>query len=170
MLPVSLGLSQLVTLESPLIFFFTGTCYFFLQLLKKVTTLKIVITGVFSGLAIGVKLSNLLLLPLLPLFYAVWHFSQKKGAKKKNYRRIVYTFACIYGLAAITFIVTWPGMWFHAGDILNITLRDRFSGHTGRSTELFFGHDIALILTILCIFSLLLRFLLCFCFVSERAK
>ncbi len=139
MLPISLGLSQLVTLESPLIFFFTGTVYFFLRLLKKITIPKILITGLFLGLAIGVKLSNLLLIALLPLIYVASHFFQEKKLRNISSRKILISFAVIYGIAIIIFIAIWPGLWLHAGDIIHFTLKDRFSFQSGRTSELFFG-------------------------------
>ena len=136
MLPVSLGLSQLVTLESPLIFFFTGTVYFFTQILKKIRISRILFTGIFMGLAIGTKLSNLLLLPLLPLMTVPWYIYEKKKLQK---RTIVWLFICLYVIAGIIFILVWPGMWTHADYIVQKTMDTRFPSGAEPTSELFFG-------------------------------
>lgn len=142
MLPISLGLSQLVTLESPLIFFFTGTIYFFIQLLKKITLFKIILTGVFLGLAVGVKLSNLLLIPLIMILYLVWFFFEKKPHVKRNTSiNLFLLLLFIYILGCFTFIIIWPGLWFHSGSMLQKTIISRFPQGAGRIYELFLGRN-----------------------------
>lgn len=78
MMPFSLGLSQLATLESFIIFFFTLSVYTYLKFLEKFSLRRMIMAGVALGLAMEVKESNILLYPLLLLLFVIWFIHRKK--------------------------------------------------------------------------------------------
>jgi len=80
-LPFFLGLSQLVTAESWVMLFFSAAVFSYMLLLKDYSLSKLIITGVLTGIALQVKQSNGILLPLFVLLYTAWFLRTKKGKK-----------------------------------------------------------------------------------------
>ena len=72
MLPFFLGLSQLATLESPLILTFTAATYSFIRFLRSRSYKNAVITGLLLGMAMLVKYTNVLLIVLFAAIYLAW--------------------------------------------------------------------------------------------------
>lgn len=136
MLPIFLGLSQLVTIESILIFFFTASVYSFLHLLNTFSLKNIVLCGILLGLAIGTKYTNVILIPLFVAIYLVWHYLANNRGKLKFNTRLIY----ILPISLITFIAIWPIPWLHLAEVWQWESSVRFSSLFGRSIpEVFFG-------------------------------
>lgn len=137
MLPIFLGLSQLVTIESILVFFFTSFVYFFLRFLKTFSIKNTIICGVLLGLAITTKYTNIMLIPLFICIYLIWYFFNKDVKNKILFeKKIIF----IVLLSFATAFVIWPIPWFHLGYIWKWEQAIRFSEVANHSVpEVFFG-------------------------------
>lgn len=136
MLPIFLGLSQLVTIESILIFFFTASVYSFTRFLKTFSVKSMVICGVLLGLAIGTKYTNIILVPLFISIYLIWKSLKSKKDKKLFNVKLLF----LIPISAATFFVIWPIAWFHLDYILQWERSIRFSAVANHSIpEVFFG-------------------------------
>lgn len=142
LLPFSLGFSQLATLESFILFFFSAGVYMYLSLLEKYSFKKVIILGVIFGLAISAKITNVLLFPLMILMYVVWWLHQKKKNSKKNFiyffNKKLYSilFAGLIGFTVL--FLTWPMPWFHLDYVYNYVHNLRFANQQS-IPEIFFG-------------------------------
>ena len=136
-LPIFLGLSQLVTIESILIFFFTSCVYSFLHLLKTFSIKNTVICGILLGLAIGTKYTNIILVPLFMWIYFIW---TKYKASKDHKKLFNNKLLLLVPISIITFFVIWPIPWFHLPQVWEKIYSVRFSEVTSHpSPEVFFG-------------------------------
>ncbi|PIR79714.1 MAG: hypothetical protein COU25_03820, partial [Candidatus Levybacteria bacterium CG10_big_fil_rev_8_21_14_0_10_35_13] len=118
-LPFFVGLSQLVTTESILMFLFNLGVYLFLKLLKIFSYKKAVLIGIVTGLALLVKQSNVLLFPIYGLFYVIYHFTS--GIKNKLINlKIIFAFMIIVIFSILTFVVLWPMPYSHLDVITQI--------------------------------------------------
>lgn len=137
MFPFFLGLSQLATIESILIFFFTATIYSFLNFLKTKLTQKkyLILTGVSMGLAFETKYTNILLIPLVLWIYSIWYSYKNKKREKFFNPKIVYIFL----IAVFVFFLLWPMPWLHAKEFLNSIYQFRFVDIKYSIPEVFFG-------------------------------
>ncbi len=117
-MPFFIGLSQLVTTESMLMFTFTSAVYAFLKLLDTFSIKKLLIVGILSGLALQVKQSNGLLFPLFGLFYLLWFFKIGKINKEKFLNKRFFSLIFIGIIAIIVFVALWPMAYFHL-DVIN---------------------------------------------------
>lgn len=136
-LPISLGLSQLVTVESILAFFFTACTYSFLRLLKTFSIKNVVICGILLGLAIATKYTNIMLVPLFILIYVVWSRFNKKIKNKKTLAKKLI-FIILVAFATLFFI--WPFPWFHMDYVWKWEQATRFSEVASHPVpEVFFG-------------------------------
>ena len=118
MLPFFIGLSQLVTTESILMFLFTSSVYSFIKVLKKFSIKKVIVSGILTGLALQTKQSNALLFPLFGLFYLIWFF---KVGKKENVKFLNKRFWSLFKIGIISlfvFVILWPMPYFHL-DVIN---------------------------------------------------
>lgn len=133
MLPLFVGYSQLATLESLIIFFFTATVFSFFNFLMNFSKRNILLTGILLGLALGIKYTNFLLVPLLTLIYLVWFFSVKREDRLSRIKSLLLIF--VVGL--ITFFVLWPMPWFHLSEVVAFNADLRYSPYS--VPEVFFG-------------------------------
>ncbi len=118
-LPVFLGLSQLVTTESWVMLFFTASVYSFILLLKNYGTQKLVITGLITGIALQVKQSNGLLLPLFFLMYLVW-FLQNRKKKDTFFQKRLFAIFWVFSIAVVVFILVWPTIITYFAEVYKI--------------------------------------------------
>lgn len=144
MLPFFLGLSQLVTHESLILFFFTASVYSFLRLLEQYSLKLVILTGILTGLALEVKQSNILLFPLFILLLINFLFFQKKaslpaGRKKLNRKLLLATFIYIPIISILIFLAFWPMPFFHLKETLSFTKDLWFPPGGGDIQELFLG-------------------------------
>jgi len=133
MLPLFVGYSQLATLESLIIFFFTATIFSFFNFLKNFSNKNILFTGILLGLALEVKYTNFLLVPLLVLIYLIWYFKVNKKGGLPHIKSLLLIF--LIGL--ITFFVLWPMPWFHLREVMIFNANLRNSPYS--VPEVFFG-------------------------------
>lgn len=133
MLPLFVGYSQLATLESLIIFFFTATVFSFFNFLTDFSKKNILLTGILLGLALEVKYSNFLLIPLLILIYLIWVFN----VNKKNKRSHIKSLFLIFIIGLITFFILWPMPWFHLREVITFNASIRYSPYS--VPEVFFG-------------------------------
>lgn len=135
MLPFFLGFSQIATLESLIIFFFTATIFSFINLLVSFSKKNIFLTGILLGLSMAVKYTNFLLIPLIICIYIIWYFKGKKY-RKFNLNNIKPIVAIIV-IGFTTFFVLWPMPWFHLQDVFLFNKNLRYSPYS--VPEVFFG-------------------------------
>lgn len=134
MLPLFVGYSQLATLESILFFTFTVSVYSFLRFLKSNTYLYSVISGVFLGLAVLSKFTNVLLIPLFIIIFLVW----RKYLEEKNIK-VFGKVIVILIVSILTFISLWPMLLFNFNQIIISSFNLRSSLGKNPSIEVFFG-------------------------------
>ncbi|OGH06078.1 MAG: hypothetical protein A2W22_04140 [Candidatus Levybacteria bacterium RBG_16_35_11] len=135
-LPIFLGYSQIATLESMIVFFFTASVYSFLKTLRKKTVKRVLLTGLLFGLALSVKYTNILLLPLFIWVYLIWNFHRNK--KEKFWSLFPFLLA-ITGAALVVFFMLWPFLWFHLKEIYEFENNFRVLSTRKSIPEFFFG-------------------------------
>ena len=135
-LPFFLGFSQLATLESFIMFFFTASVYYFLDFLENLSLKKMIITGVLIGFSLLTKYTNILLLPLFILIYLLWYFHV---GRNRGYKRLNYKLVGIFITALITFFLLWPMPWLHLKEVINFNYEWRIIGSKHSVPEVFFG-------------------------------
>lgn len=134
-LPFLLGLSQVASIESILIFFFTASIFSFFKFLEKRSWSWTIITGVLLGLSLETKFTNVMLYPLLLVcFVLYWYF---EGKKKKNLLdlKIIYIFL----ISFFVFFILWPMPWFHLSYVLDLNNKLRFVESKYSVPEVFYG-------------------------------
>lgn len=132
MLPIFIGHSQISMFEPFVIFFFTAAVFAYTRFLESNSTNSAILTGVLIGLAVAVKETNLLLLPLFISQYIVLYFYKKKTPLFNKKLLLIFLIACI------TFFIHWPMVWFHLDYIVKFTYQLRVE-NTGGIPELLFG-------------------------------
>lgn len=135
MLPFFLGLSQLATLESFIMLFFTSSIYAFLLLIRKFSIKKLIICGILIGFAFATKYTNILLIPLLSLIYALWRNKLKNKERQLSYVKIILIF-----IVSITiFFLLWPMPLLHLTEVFDTNYKWRVLGSRYSVPEVFFG-------------------------------
>ncbi len=134
MLPFFLGFSQLVTTESLTMLIFTSVVFAWVSLLDNFTKKKLLLTGLLLGLAIQVKQSNILLLPLMIATYIIWMKTTKIKFNAKHLKYVVL----ILGIALATFVVIWPQGILNLSKIYS--LHKYYWNVTTSPPEIFFGN------------------------------
>ena len=117
-LPFFIGFSQLVSVESFLMFFFTASTYSFIRLLKKYSIKKLILTGILAGLALQVKQSNILLFPTFGLIYLTWYFNKKNKSNNKFLNKELLSILYIFLISVIVFILIYPPILLHLNEVL----------------------------------------------------
>lgn len=137
LLPLSVGYAQIATLESLILFFFTTAIFSFFNFLNTYSKKNIILAGVFMGLALGVKYSNILLLPLSLLIFLLWYFyvGKNKIDKSKYFKGILGIFLFSF----LTFFAIWPMPFFHIKEVLDYSYSLRIVPNKYPSVEVFFG-------------------------------
>jgi len=119
-LPFFIGFSQLASIESFIMFFFTAAVYSFMRLLKKYSLKKVILTGVLVGLALQVKQSNLLLFPTFGFIYLAWYFNEKHKESSKFINKELMSIIYIFLVSLVVFILVYPPILFHLSEVLAI--------------------------------------------------
>ena len=135
MLPFFLGLSQLATLESFTMLFFTSSIYVFLHFLKDFSIKKMFLSGILVGIALTTKYTNVLLMPLMTFVY-LWYF---KSANKKVSLRFTIKVLCIFLISIVVFFLLWPMPWVHLREVFDVNYKWRVIGSRQSVPEVFFG-------------------------------
>lgn len=133
-LPFFLGLSQLVTIESLIMFFFTATIYFFILFLNTNKKRHLALSGIMLGLSMLTKYTNIMLYPLLLIIYFIYYFKSntKKGI---SINKIILIFL----ISIFIFIFLWPMPWFHLKEVIEYNQKLRFTDAQHSIPEVFFG-------------------------------
>ncbi len=140
MLPTFLGYSQLATLESLVMFTFTISVFLFINLLHKFSVKKLLLTGVFTGLALGVKQTNIFIYPLFLSIYFLWYFTKNKTERPSILRKIFLPFSIIFLISCITFILLWPTALINFNEAIAVEKAMWFSHEVKLPPpEVFFG-------------------------------
>ena len=111
LLPLGIGYTQLITLESLNLLLCTAVVWSFLRYLDAPTLKRAVLVGVLLGLTLATKYTNVVFVVLL---LAIW-----VGEAVQKWRR-THTFVlppqsayCIPFVAAATVYILWPALWLH---------------------------------------------------------
>lgn len=134
MIPFLLGLSQLATIESILLFFFTASIYTFLNFLNRMTLINGILTGIMLGLALETKYTNILLIPIFLWIYTVWYIKNKKKGNFLNPKILI-----IIATSFLTFFLLWPMPLFHLKEIFEANYQMRVVDTAHSIPEVFFG-------------------------------
>lgn len=126
MMPHLLGYSQLVAHENLIILFFTAAAFAYLNYFVKPTKLNIIFSGVFTGLLLEIKQSNILIFLLLFGGCVIW--------RRLNIRQI----GLIGLIAFLTYFVLWPMPWWHLREFLAFNY-DFWFKDGGRTPTVLFG-------------------------------
>jgi len=132
MLPHFLGLSQLVDLESWVMLTFTATVFSYFLYFEKNKKIFLILTGIFSGLSLAVKQSDVLIFALLLTICYIWKKKSKIG--KIKYFHLLYIFL----IAVVSFIVVYPIPLLNLPVFLSSTY-DVWFKNGGGIPELLFG-------------------------------
>jgi 4-amino-4-deoxy-L-arabinose transferase-like glycosyltransferase len=134
-LPFFLGLSQLVTIESILIFSFTASVYTFLKFIEKYSWRWVILSGVFLGFAISTKYTNFMLFPILIItHFLYWFLENKRKSRFFNIKLI-----SIFCISLFVFFILWPMPWFHVSNFIAYNAKLRFTDVSHTIPEVFFG-------------------------------
>lgn len=136
LLPFFVGLSQLVALESMTMFFFTSATYAFLKFLKNNSFAFATLAGIFAGLAIEVKQSNVLVLIFFPAAYLLWYFADKKQNIPIINSQLKLTLWVLF-VSVFTFFIIFPFAVLHIDVIREMDRQWRSSKYS--IPEVFFG-------------------------------
>ncbi len=124
LLPFSLGLSQLVTTESFKIFIYPLAIFIYIKFLQNYSTKRLIIAGIITGVALQIKQSNIILIPLFGLIAFTCYQQIKQSKKKKAFiNKVFFSLIYISVISIFVFILFWPLMPFH--------LREIYSNHSG---------------------------------------
>lgn len=118
LLPFSLGLSQLVTTESFKIFIYPLAFYLFIKLLQNYSFKKVIIVGIIMGIALQIKQSNIILIPLFGLISYMYYRQLNQGVKKKAFFKKNFLSLIYIGIISIlVFFLFWPQILLHFSEI-----------------------------------------------------
>ncbi len=135
MLPFFIGLSQIASIESMLMFFFTTSVYLFLKFLRKQNILWVIITGISIGLALETKYTNILLLPLLIWIYLIWYVHEGKKRTSVWNKKVFLIFL----IGIVVYILLWPQPWLHLDTFFSLNYDLRVATTQMSIPEVFFG-------------------------------
>lgn len=132
MLPHFLGFSQLLTLESWIVFLFTFCVFAYLRYLDTGKSRYLIVTGIVTGLALEIKESNILIFPFYIVTFYTWNILTKnKQINSKHFFKLLL-------ITIITCFIVWPMPWFHPVEYIKNLYRAWFS-NSGLIPELIFG-------------------------------
>lgn len=117
--PYLVGMSQVAHLDALLAFFMLISLLSFWQVRERVigvwgrdVMLLLILSGVSGGLAMGTKLLSSLWLFVFFAAVLLWQGWQKKMGWAGTVYSLVRTGGFVFGVAALTFYVVWPALWF----------------------------------------------------------
>lgn len=133
LLPYFIGFNKVYGLDTPTVLSFTLTVWLFLRAVKLNSNLYYLLAVISLGFALGIRLNNLLLYPLLFLIYLIF-FGRDIFKNSQGLWRI-FMFLLI---PPLIFYLTWPWLWQNPMVHLNLTI-----GHWGEVKEIFLGQNIS---------------------------
>ena len=132
LLPHFLGYSQFVDLENLILFFFTAAAFSFIRFLETKKDKFLILTGILTGISVGIKESNVLLFPFYFGSFFIWKTINKKPIPSFAHLFFIGFIACI------TFIALWPMPFFHLHEYSNFVY-NLWIKNNGLVPELLFG-------------------------------
>ena len=120
LIPFFVGLSQLATLESFIMFFFTGSIYFYIRFLTEKNIKNAIFSGVFIGLSLLVKQSNVIAIPLSGILGITYLLYRKEFFDIRNIFFHLKTWVIIGITFTTTFFVLWPMPFFNIAATLDV--------------------------------------------------
>ncbi len=116
MLPFTLGLSQLVTAESFKILIYPLSIYTFILLLQKFSIKNIILCGISVGIALQIKQSNILILPIFGIIFLFQYKQLKEKDRSQFLKSRLKAILTICLISIITFLLIWPQLLWHLGE------------------------------------------------------
>lgn len=117
MFPFSLGLSQLVTTESFKIFIYPLAFYSYIFILKNYSFKNLIFAGIVTGIALQIKQSNALLIPLFGLMYFFYYKEMRLKEKITFVNQRFFSVFLVGVMSVVIFLAIWPQLVFHFNDV-----------------------------------------------------
>ena len=139
-MPCFIAYNLVLGLDTPTALMFTLTAWVFIEAMLRRNHWLYLLAAVAAGLAIGTRLSNLLVLPTILAMWVIWRWPFKQGAKgstSTGFSRAelwhVLTFATV---PFVALVALWPWLWGSSWqNHLNQTI-----GHWSAIQVVFLGH------------------------------
>lgn len=135
--PTYIALTQRVTIESILVFFYIASFFVFILFLEKPSYKKVYSLGTLLGISCIIKYSNVIIFLLFLIVFNI--YGKSKQIKYILSRKFFYLFWFFLGFLQL--IIIWPMPWLNISKIVLFEYKFRFSN--GQSPwEWFFGFPI----------------------------
>lgn len=132
LLPYFIGFNKVYGLDTPTVLSFTLTIWLFLRAVKLNNNLYYLLSAISLGFALGIRLNNLLLYPLLFLIYLIFY-----GRDIFKNSQALWKILLFLSIPPLIFYLTWPWLWQDPAAHLKLTI-----GHWGEVKEIFLGQNI----------------------------
>ncbi len=140
--PYSLAYSRLLHIAAPLALFMTLAGLAFLLWLRDTDRRWLLLTGLFTGLALLTKSTALLLGPMLGVAMLSWGIFTGQGYHRAWWLRKIANLLIIAIVAVAVFFVFWPAMWTNPAQTISHTFQRLFTDQqagTGNLGLFWFG-------------------------------
>lgn len=135
LIPFFVGFAHTATLEALIMFTYTATLFFFLLYLKQKVRKFLILTGIFFGLSMLTKLTNVFAGVTMVIIYLYFNYIRLKSFDIKN---VCFDFGIIGIVSFATVFTLWPMGVFHIAQVWEVQQTMRFSTNTA-IPEVFFG-------------------------------
>ncbi|MBN1218734.1 MAG: glycosyltransferase family 39 protein [Anaerolineae bacterium] len=125
--PYILAYSRLLHIDASLALFMTLAGLAYLLWLRDVRRCWLLLTGLFTGLALLTKSTALLLGPMLGVVLVSWSIGTRQWDSWKWWRPKLGGLAAVAFCAGVTFFVLWPAMWVDPAQALTLTFSRLFT-------------------------------------------
>lgn len=125
--PYALAYSRLLHIAAPLAVLMTLAGLSCLLWLRDDRRRWLLLTGVFTGLALLTKSTALLLAPMLGGLVIVWALGTAQGRNPRWWLVKVGGLFMIAGVAILAFFILWPAMWVDPAQALTLTFSKLFT-------------------------------------------
>lgn len=134
MLPYFVGISSQATLETLIIFFYTGAVFSFLFFLEKKKKRYLLLSGILSGLTFSVKETGILVVGLI-LLIGLLHLR----ASKTSYKNLIKEIFTIFVVTTFIFVAMSPLRFVHYEQYWDLIYGLWLSPSVLPTPEVFFG-------------------------------
>jgi len=124
--PYSLAYSRLLHIAAPLALFMALAGMSLLLWLRHPRRRWLLLTGLFTGLALLTKSTALLLAPMLGAAVLGWGLSTGRWRSPRWWLRVVGGLLVVSGVAVAIFFMLWPAMWVNPAQALTLTFGKLF--------------------------------------------
>ncbi len=139
--PFYVALTRVVHLEGLMsTFMLASFLWFYYFLHEPPKTKRLIISGIFSALAILTKTSSLFMLPFVGLLSVVWYLKDNQKFKKAVLLSLGHYWKWLL-VVLLGFVLLWPAMWVAPLEVLSVLYKGIFSiGVEGGHEQLYFGY------------------------------